>query len=195
MTNTAEKIGIGRDEYLAGELESPVKHEYLAGQVFAMAGASEAHVTISLNLASLLRPHVRGGPCRVYMADMKVRVEAADAFFYPDVFATCSEADAALTYFKESPTLIVEVLSSSTAAFDRGKKFAHYRRLDSLREYVVIDPDLMSVDVFRRNEADQWVLIPFAEGDQVELTSIDFSTPIETIYEDVDLTELPNSTT
>ncbi|MFD2112614.1 Uma2 family endonuclease [Thiorhodococcus fuscus] len=195
MTSTAEQTAITHEDYLAGETESPIKHEYLAGQVFAMAGASEAHVTIAGNLFALLRSHVRGSPCRVYMSDMKVRVEASDAFFYPDVFVTCSTADAAQTYYKQAPTLIVEVLSSSTAAFDRGKKFAHYRQLESLREYVVIDPEQMSIDVFRRNEAGQWVLFPFGEGDRLDLASIDFSAPIDAVYEDVNLTEQPASNT
>ncbi|NEX21760.1 Uma2 family endonuclease [Thiorhodococcus mannitoliphagus] len=187
MPNTAEQVHISHQDYLAGELESPVKHEYLAGQVFAMAGASEAHATIAGNLFALLRPHVRGTPCRVYMADMKVRVDAADAFYYPDVFVTCSAADAAETYVKRDPTLIVEVLSNSTAAFDHGKKFAHYRQLPSLREYVLVDPERLSIDVFRRNDRDQWVLFPFGTGQTLELASIGFSAEFEAIYEDVDL--------
>ncbi|NEV62956.1 Uma2 family endonuclease [Thiorhodococcus minor] len=187
MGNTAEQAHITHEDYLAGELESPIKHEYLAGQVFAMAGASEAHATIAGNLFALLRAHVRGSPCRVYIADMKVRVDAADAFYYPDVFVTCSGTDAAETYVKRDPTLIVEVLSASTAAFDHGAKFAHYRQLPSMREYVLIDPERLSIDVFRRNEMDQWVLFPFTAGQPLELASIGFSAELEAVYEDVEL--------
>jgi len=142
VTNTAEQSKIGVDDYLAGEEIAPIKHEYVAG---------EAHVTVALNLASMLRNHVRGSPCRVYIADMKVRVESADAFYYPDVFVTCDPADSREKQFKRNPILVIEVLSDSTAAFDRGAKFAHYRQLDSLLEYGLIEPERPSVDIFRRN--------------------------------------------
>jgi hypothetical protein len=92
MSNLARVYSITADDYLAGEAVSPIRHEYVAGEVFAMAGATEEHATIALNFAALLRNQVRGGPCRVYIADMKLRVEAADAFFYPDVFVTCDRA-------------------------------------------------------------------------------------------------------
>jgi len=135
MTSAAEETKIGAEDDLAGEETPAVKHEYIAGEVFAKAEAGEAHVTVALNLASLLRNHVRSGLCRVYISDMKVRVEKADAFYYPDVFVTCDPADGRENLFKRNPTLVIEVLSESTAAFDRGAKFAHYRQLASLREY------------------------------------------------------------
>ena len=187
MTSTAEIPKIGTDDYLAGEESSPVKHEYVAGEVFAMAGAGEAHVTVAGNLFALLRNHVRGGPCRVYIADMKVRVEQADAFYYPDVFVTCNPADGRENLFKRNPRLIIEVLSDSTAAFDRGAKFAHYRQLDALREYVLIEPERPSIDVFRRNAEGSWVLHPVAEGDELLLASLDFHCPMSSVYEDVEL--------
>jgi len=187
MTGTAENSRLSAGDYLAGEEKSSVKHEYVGGEVFAMAGAGEAHVTVSGNLFALLRSHVRGGPCRVYIADMKVRVEKADAFYYPDLFVTCDPADARENLFKRNPTLVVEVLSDSTAAFDRGVKFAHYRMLDSLREYVLIEPERQSVDVFRRDAEGRWVLYPIAEGDELELASLDFRCPMTAVYEDVDL--------
>ncbi len=171
--------------YLDWEQHQTQRHEFIDGEVFAMSGASDAHVTVTLNLASLLRSHVRGTPCRVYMADMKLRVEAADAFFYPDVFVTCSETDRGLTHYKNAPVMIVEVLSESTAAYDRGRKFAHYRQLSSLLEYVVIDPTRLSIDVFRRIPQGPFMLCPFEAGEQVELTSVGFVIPIEELYEDV----------
>jgi len=128
VTNTAEQAKIGVDDYLAGEEAAPVKHEYVAGEVFAIAGAGEAHVTVAGNLFALLRNHVRSGPCRVYISDMKVRAEQADAFYYPDLFVTCDPADSREKRFKRNPILVVEVLSDSTAAFDCGAKFAHYRQ-------------------------------------------------------------------
>ena len=120
------------------------------------------------------------------MADMKVSVERASAFFYPDLFVTCDQRDRDTEYFKRFPSLIIQVLSESTAAFDRGHKFSCYRKLESLREYVLIDPDTMSVDCFRLDEASgHWVLYPFGAGDTVEFASIGFSVPIEALYENV----------
>lgn len=174
------------EAYLEWEKSSGAKHEYLEGEVFAMVGARDSHVTVAGNLFALLHAHVRGGPCRVYMADMKVRVEAADAFFYPDVMVTCAPDDRNSDYFKSHPLFIAEVLSESTAAYDRGRKFAIYRQLESLREYLLIDPDALAVDCFRRDGEGHWVLYPFAAGEVMELASLQFRTPIEALYEDVD---------
>ena len=124
------------DAFLEWEKTQLEKYEYLDGQVvqvYAMVGARDAHVTVALNVASLLREHLRGGPCRVYISDMKLRVEAANAFFYPDVFVTCDPRDRAEDAYKHFPLLVVEVLSDSTAGYDRGRKFAVYRRLESLK--------------------------------------------------------------
>lgn len=172
------------DEFLDWEAGQSEKHEFIAGAVFAMAGASDAHVTISGNVFAALRSHLRGKPCRVYIADMKLEVAQTNAFFYPDVFVTCSAADAALSDRKREPALIVEVLSPSTAAFDRGLKFAHYRTLPSLMEYVLIDTERESVEAFRRDASGRWVLYPYGPGDPVELTSVGMSLPFDAIYED-----------
>ena len=176
------------EAYLEWEREQTMRHEYVAGEVFAMSGATDAHVTVVGNLFALLRTHVRGSPCRVYMADMKLRVDTADAFFYPDVFVTCSESDRHLPLFKQEPVLIVEALSDSTAAYDRGHKFAMYRQLPSLLEYVLIDPTSMSIDVFRREDNGHFMLYPFGANDTLTLSSIAFTTPIAAVYEDVSLT-------
>ena len=180
------------EDYLAWEEDSPEKHEFLAGEIFAMGGATDAHVTITGNLFTLLRTHLRGSPCRVYILDMKLRVETADAFFYPGLMVTCSAEDRALPRFKSQPTVLVEVLSKSTAAFDRGRKFEIYRQLSSLREYVLIEQERMSVECFRRDAQDRWVLQAYGPGDRVELSSVGFSTALETLYEDVVLPENPD---
>ncbi|HEY9735093.1 MAG TPA: Uma2 family endonuclease [Trichocoleus sp.] len=126
---------VSPEEYLAREQTSPIKHEYRDGEVYAMAGASDAHVTITVNLSSLLRTHLRGSGCRTYASDMKAQVEA-NRYYYPDVMVTCDERDRTFDYFKRYPCLIVEVLSEATEAFDQGDKFADYRHLESLQEYV-----------------------------------------------------------
>jgi Uma2 family endonuclease len=186
MPNLAEVPFISVEDYLAGEAVSSVKHEYVAGEVFAMAGASDAHVTVAGNLFAMLRAHVRGGPCRVYIADMKLRVELAQSFFYPDVFVTCDPADASEATAKWHPKAIIEVLSEFTEGYDRGGKFAAYRRLPSLEEYVLIDSRTRSVEVFRRHPAG-WVLQPVPDDGRLELLSLGFGCGLDAIYEDVAL--------
>jgi len=182
-----EPLHFPPEAYLEWEKHQPIKHEYRDGDVYAMAGASDPHVTITGNLFALLRNHVRRGPCRAYFTDMKVRIESINRFYYPDILVTCDPGDRAEQYFKRYPVLIVEVLSGSTEAFDRGDKFADYRHLDSLQEYVLIDSSKMGIDCFRRNLEGQWVLHPFTKGDQVTLASLDFHCSMIDIYEDVEL--------
>lgn len=178
-------IPFDADAYLEWERKQQIRHEYVDGEVFAMSGATDAHVTVTLNLASLLRAHLRGTRCRVYMADMKLRVDAANAFFYPDILVSCSEADRQRALHKNEPILLVEVLSDSTAAYDRGAKFSDYRQLPSLQEYVLIDPTQFSVDVLRKNQNGRFELYPFALGEEVELTSLDVRLSMAELYEDV----------
>jgi Uma2 family endonuclease len=187
MVVSPSEYYISPKEYLEGEKVSQIKHEYIDGQVYAMAGASDAHVTISLNLSMLLRNHVRGSGCRVYMADMKAQIQAINRYFYPDVMVTCDARDKEFDYFKCYPKLIVEVLSDTTEGFDRGKKFADYRKLESLQEYVLISQDTMSIECFRRNEEGRWELYPYGKGEEVHLASVDFRCDIAAIYEDVTL--------
>jgi Uma2 family endonuclease len=180
----AEKLAFSATDFLDWEARQETKHEFVDGEFFAMAGAGETHVTISGTVFATLRTHLRGTPCRAYITDMKVRVEKVDAFFYPDVFVTCSAQDATRKNFKTEPKLVIEVLSPSTAAYDRGLKFAYYRELTSLEEYVLIDPERVSVEVFRRDEAGRWVLYPFGHNDTVELACINQSLSMSVIYED-----------
>jgi len=148
------------DEFLAWDAAQTIRHEFVRGEIFAMAGAHEAHVTATGNVYNALRQHLKGSPCRTFLADMKLRVEAADAFFYPDVLVTCSAADAADPLIKREPVLVVEVLSPATAAYDRGEKFAAYRQLPSLQEYLLVDPAARRCDLYRRGADGLWVLHP-----------------------------------
>ncbi|HEY9628464.1 MAG TPA: Uma2 family endonuclease [Coleofasciculaceae cyanobacterium] len=129
MVASSQPFPLTSEEYLCLEENSPVKHEYRDGQVHAMAGASDQHVTLTGNLFVLLRSHVRGTGCRVYIADMKLRIELGDRFYYPDIMVTCNRQDQETSTYKRFPCLIVEVLSESTEAFDRGDKFADYQTL------------------------------------------------------------------
>ncbi|WP_204153421.1 Uma2 family endonuclease [Leptolyngbya sp. CCY15150] len=180
------------DEYLRLEAESPIKHEYVNGEVYAMAGATDAHVTIAGNLFAMLRSHVRGTDCRVYIADMKLRVETRNCFYYPDVVVTCDERDAETPTYKRFPKLIVEVLSASTEAFDRGNKFFDYQTLDTLDEYVLINTQHQRVECFRRNSEGLWVLQSYHPTDETfELQSLAFQDNLDALYEDVTLEPTP----
>ncbi|WP_392530612.1 Uma2 family endonuclease [Nostoc sp. C117] len=185
MVISQSEYYISPEEYLEGEKFSEIKHEYIDGQVYAMSGASDAHVTVSLNVSLLLRNHLRGSDCRVYMADMKAQIDVINRYFYPDVMVTCDTQDKEFEYFKSHPCLIIEVLSESTEGYDRGKKFASYRHLESLQEYVLISPQQTTVECFRRNEEGHWVLYPYGKEEEVYLASVDFRCAIAQIYEDV----------
>ncbi|MEI7869633.1 MAG: Uma2 family endonuclease [Candidatus Methylumidiphilus sp.] len=177
------------EDYLAWEGGQLEKHEFVRGETFAMAGAKRAHVTVSLNLASAFKTHLRGTPCRAYMADMKLRVEAADAGFYPDVMVSCDSRDHAADLYLSHPVLVVEVLSDSTAAYDRGDKFADYRKLPSLQEYAIVDIDSRRVECFRRNGENHWVLFDFEGVGECEFASIGLSIPLAAVFEDVEAEE------
>ncbi|NJK66682.1 MAG: Uma2 family endonuclease [Microcoleus sp. CSU_2_2] len=176
---------ISPEEYLKLEELSPIKHEYIQGEIYAMAGASDAHVTLGVNLVSLLRNHVRGSGCRVYMSDMKARIESKNIYYYPDVMVTCDERDKAFPSFKRYPCLIIEVLSDGTEGFDRGDKFADYQELETLQEYVLISQKRQRVECFRRNAEGLWVLQSYTQGSEIYLASVDFRASMDAIYEDV----------
>lgn len=171
-------------DYLAFELESQNKHEYRHGQVYAMARVSNNHGTIALNLATLLRNDLRGSGCRPYIADTKVRIESCNSYYYPDVVVSCDPRERGTDSFLSYPCLITEVLSEATEAFDRGDKFADYRRLESLQDYVLISQNRIAVEVFHRDPAG-WMLKPYDEADELILPSVDFRCPVTALYEDV----------
>lgn len=174
------------DDYLQLEADSPIKHEYINGDAYAMAGATDAHVTIALNAAALLRSHLRGRGCRVYISDMKARIETRNCFYYPDVMVTCDDRDQETPTYKRHPKLIIEVLSDSTEAFDRGDKFADYQTLESLEEYVLINARRQRVECFRRGDDGKWVLQYYTlETETFELQSVDFTDTLAALYEDV----------
>lgn len=186
MIAQPDRAYISPEDYLAAEAAAIVKHEYHDGEVFAMAGASEDHNLIAGNLYTWLRAHLRGSPCKTFFSEMKVRIETANRFYYPDLLVTCDAEDRD-RYIKYRPKLIVEVLSDSTEAFDRGKKFDHYCELDSLEEYVLVNQDRIQVEVFRRNDDETWTLKRYGAGDAVRFASLDFGCPIAEIYTDVAL--------
>ncbi len=185
MAQVAQKPSFTGQDYLVWEANQTQRHEFINGEVFAMAGAEDRHVTVTMNVAFLLREHLRGGPCRTYMSDMRLQVNARNSYFYPDVLVTCSAQDAASPQFKAEPSLIVEVLSTGTAAYDRGIKFSHYRQIPTLREYALIDINERSVDVYRLGSEGFWVLHPYAQGETVFFSSADLAIPSALIFADI----------
>jgi len=177
-----DPLPLSEADYLALEQSSSVKHEYKAGQIYAMTGTSDIHNFICLNLASLLRQHLKGTPCRVFMADVKAKLHESNAYYYPDVMVSCEKAGDA--FFREQPSLIIEVLSDSTAKFDAGDKRRDYQALPSLQEYVLVAQTLMDVRVWRRGESG-WAETIYTDGSVIPLQSVDLQIPIEQIYEEV----------
>ncbi len=173
------------EEYLAMEEQSEIKHEYIDGYVYAMAGANDPHVTIALNMAFVIRNHLRGSNCRVYMSDMKARIDSLNRFYYPDVMVTCDLRDAQTPNHKRFPKLIIEVLSKSTEGFDRGDKFADYQQLETLEEYVLVNTKRQRLDCFRK-EGGRWFLETYSgEQESFQLSSINFEGKFVDLYEDV----------
>ncbi|WP_019498467.1 Uma2 family endonuclease [Pseudanabaena sp. PCC 6802] len=175
-------------EYLEAESKSEVRHEYLGGHVFAMAGGSKAHNIITLNIASGLRSQLRGGTCDVFMSDMKVKLKSANQsktiFYYPDVVVTCSPEDRDL-YFVNHPCLIFEVLSPGTEASDRREKLVNYQTIDSLQEYVLISQDEIKVEVYRQDLQGNWTKEILGSEDKLVLNSVNLSLTMADIYEDI----------
>jgi Uma2 family endonuclease len=188
MTLPQPDVSFSPEEYLAWEHQQPNRNEYVRGEVFAMTGVSEAHATITLNFAAALHAHLRGTPCRPFVLDLKLAVDAANCFFYPDIFVTCDPRDRGpdAAYVKRHPKLVIEVLSKSTEAYDRGDKFAAYRMLESLEEYVLVSSERAAIDVFRRDTSGHWVLYPVAPGDTLELMTIGFECPLEVLFEGIE---------
>ena len=188
MTSVARQPLYTSTEYLALERQAEGRSEFIHGEMYAMGGASLAHNTIALNVAALILGHLRGRPCRVFSSEMRVKISETGAYVYPDVVVACGEIqfeDAELDTLL-NPTVVIEVLSPSTEAFDRGAKFGHYRRLASLQEYVLIAQDRLSVERFLR-QGDVWLLAESAELDGViHLPSIGCALPLSVVYERVE---------
>lgn len=177
---------ISLEDYLEGERVSPIKHEYRRGHVYAMTGAKKPHIIITSNLVRRLGNHLDDTDCIILPLDIKVRLEEANCYYYPDVAVTCDERDTGSTEdFILYPSLVVEVLSPSTAAFDRGDKFADYQTASSLQEYVLITQSEIKVECFRVNAEGNWVSQTYLQGDELELMSIDFRCPIAQVYQKV----------
>ncbi len=168
-------------EYLDWENAQPGKNEFHRGEIFAMTGGRRTHGRVLSNLVRLLGNHLDGSACQVFADSMKVQV-ADDTVLYPDVFVTCDKADLATDQIFRAPKLVIEVLSPSTQAYDRSKKFASYRRLESLQEYILVDPDTRRVEGFRRGADGLWVLHDMSDGDTLEAASLGLRVPLAEVF-------------
>jgi Uma2 family endonuclease len=180
-------------EYLELERKAEFRSEYIAGRIFAMSGASRRHNLVAGNFYREVSSQLRGRACESYIADMRVMISPSGIYTYPDIVAVCGEPRLEDSHLDTllNPTVIVEVLSESTEAYDRGEKFAHYRRLDTLREYVLVAQDKVRVEHYLR-EGEQWILSEISDPDgTLHLASIDCHVALAAIYEKVELNPAP----
>ncbi len=183
MNSSARKLPVTAAEYLEGERSSEVRHEFVDGRIYAMSGASLRHNEICLDIATLLKSHLKGGPCRTFIEAVKVELadDLTEAYYYPDVFVTCEPADDD-SHVVRQPKLIIEVLSPSTSRNDRGEKLANYKRIPSVEEIVYIEQDWPEIFIVRRS--DRWKRHHYTMLDSpVHLESIDLTIPVSSFYQ------------
>ena len=173
------------EEYFAWEAQQLERHEYMDGEVYAMSGGTIDRGDIAGNFLSLLKIHMRGRGCKTLNSDCRVSIVGSTKYVYPDISATCDERDKATPQYITYPCLIIEVLSPSTEAYDRGNKFKMYRQNPSLQEYVLVSTDAVEIELFRKIDGDNWKIINDRAGDIVELKSVNLTVSIEQIYEDI----------
>jgi Uma2 family endonuclease len=175
--------------YLEWEARQPDRHEYVAGEVYAMVGVSLRHNAIALNLATALRRHLGGRPCQVFFGEVKLRVARANAYYYPDLMVSCGEhrrqADSAVEV--DDPMLVAEILSPGTEATDRREKLGAYRSLPTLEDYVMVSQDEQRVEIYRRRGDIGWQVILLEPGDALDIPSLAFSLPLSALYEGTDV--------
>lgn len=179
---------ISTQEYLDGEKISDLRHEYIDGQVFAMAGSSVRHNRIAMNIVNFLynAADTQGGICEVFSSDIKVSIKHRKSFYYPDVLLSCDETDNEDPYYKNNPCLLVEVLSNSTKDKDRVEKLLAYQTIDSLQAYIMVAQDHASVIVVSKNEQGEWFSHRYSEHDeQIILPCLDAELPVAQIYKRV----------
>lgn len=179
------------DQYLVWEEAQLDKYEYIDGEVYAMGGGTVNHGRIAIRLTSLFESHLDGGHCIVGNSDIKVKSVASQNYTYPDASVTCDDRDRTTPKYITYPCLIVEVLSEGTEAYDRGSKFRLYRQNPVLQDYLLVSSTKIEMDLYHKNESDDWVIISYQPGDIIELKSIGLSFAIEQVYRGLTLTSTP----
>jgi len=176
------------EEYFIWEEKQLEKHEYINGQVYAMSGGSVNHGRIAIRFTNLFETHLEGRSCITGNSDIKVNIVETNDYTYPDASVTCDDRDRTTTQYITYPCLIVEVLSPSTEAYDRGGKFRMYRRNPILQDYLLVSSTSIEMDLYHQKETGEWVIINYKAGDTVELKSINLSFAIEQVYRGLILT-------
>ena len=187
-SQTQPQAPISIEDYLEGEQHTDTKHEYLAGQVVAMGGASDKHGLIAGSLYAALLPAARRKGCQLFIADMKVRVnhDSDSYFYYPDLLLSCQPDDRESAYYRRHPCLLVEVLSPSTERIDSREKLLAYRLLSSLREYLLLRQDRVQADLYQRGDEGRWQHHTFTQPDDVlALRCLDAAVSLRDVYADV----------
>ncbi len=175
------KTKISVEDYLEGEKFSPVRHEYIEGEVYAMAGTSDSHNLIAGDIYIALGVHLRNSRCQPFSGEIKVQV-TRNVFYYPDILVSCEENPES-PYFRNAPILIIEVTSPSTANIDRREKLLFYQQMPSVQEYAVVDQHKMNVELHRRQPSGTWITYFFdASDDEIEFESVGLTLPITEIY-------------
>ncbi len=172
-------------EYLEWEERQEFRHEYINGEVYAMTGGTLNHSEIAMNFGTILRNQLEDSGCRVFTSDAKVSIQNSSDYVYPDLSVTCDPRDRGATKFISHPCIIIEVLSPSTEAYDRGNKFNLYRRAASLQEYILVSTTEIAIDIYRKNERGRWEINNYRAGDPLELASINLTFPIEKIFKGI----------
>ena len=185
MATPAHRIHYSYAEYLALEATSNVRHEYFDGQIYAMAGGTPEHAALAAALIGLLFPSLRGGRCRAYDADLRIRIDATGLTTYPDITVVCGprELDATDRLAVTNPTLITEILSRTTEAYDRGDKFDHYKHLPSLRQYVLVSQYDRQVEVWTRGPDGAWTSTTTVDGEVAVLSAIEARIDVRELYD------------
>jgi Uma2 family endonuclease len=176
------------EEYFAWEEKQLNKHEYIDGEVYAMSGGSVNHGRIAIKFSAMFDAHLDNSGCITGNSDIRLNIVETNNYTYPDVSVTCDERDKIATQYITYPCLIVEVLSDSTEAYDRGGKFRIYRKNPILQDYLLVSSTKIEMDLYHKNDAGDWLIINYKEGDTVELKSINLSFAIEQVYRGLVLT-------
>jgi Uma2 family endonuclease len=174
------------EEYFVWEEQQLERHEYIDGEVYAMSGGTINHGRISIKITSMLDSHLDNSGCITGNSDVKVNVLETTDYTYPDASVTCDDRDKSGTQYITYPCVIVEVLSDSTEAYDRGEKFYRYRCNPVLQDYVLVSAKSIAIDLYRKNNAGEWIFTQYRSGDIVELKSINLSFPIEQVYRGIE---------
>ncbi|MEA5479134.1 Uma2 family endonuclease [Pseudanabaena galeata UHCC 0370] len=175
------------EEYFAWEEKQLEKHELINGQVYAMSGGSVNHSRIAIRFATMVDTHLDPSSCITGNSDLRINIVGTNNYNYPDVSVTCDDRDKTTTKYITYPCLIVEVLSSSTELYDRSGKFRLYRKNPHLQDYLLVSSTSIEMDLYHKNDAGEWLIINYQEGDTVELKSINLSFPIEQVYRGLEL--------